>query len=51
MGKIDVRDWEEYDGYEESSYSYLKKKGKHKVAKTDNKDKRLLEGVKPAKRS
>jgi hypothetical protein len=47
--KIDVNNWEEYDDDQTLSYSYLKKKGKHKSAKTDIELDKFRRGIKPAK--
>ena len=53
--KIDPYNYEElnekYESLGKELYSYLKKKGKHKIAKTDDQDKRFCKRTKSAKRS
>ena len=36
-----IENWERYEESSEELYSYLKKKGKHKRAKTDTANKRI----------
>ena len=40
-GSIDPQDWKNYDDEESLLYSYVKKKGKHKRAKTNSSDKKI----------